>query len=92
MACSFFPRPQRDSSVHSSDPLQVTPAKDLDASIELTAVDVNPIGFKVHIGGWREDLIIQNVWLQDASGTTIELETMFLTLNKEVSKDFIPLT
>ena len=79
--CSFFPRPLQDSS----DPLQVTPAKDLDASIELIAVDVNHIGFKIHIEGWREDLIVQDVWLQDASGTMIELETIFSTVNMEGS-------
>jgi hypothetical protein len=81
--CSFFPSLQQDFSVHSSDPLQVTPATDLDASIELTTVEVNHKGFKVHIAGWRENMIVQNVRLQDASGSMIELETMFLTIKME---------
>lgn len=84
--CSFFPSPQQDSSVHSSDPLQVTPVKDLDASIELTAIDVNHIGFKIYIEGWGDDLIVQDVWLQDASGNMIELEAMFSTINMEGSR------
>jgi len=84
--CSLFPSQQQDSSVHTSDPLQVTPAKDMNASIELTAVDVNHIGLKVYIDGWRQGLIVQDVWLQDASGNMIELESIFSTINMEGSR------
>jgi hypothetical protein len=77
--CSLFPSPQQESSVPASASLQVSPARDLNASIKLMAVDVDHIGFKVHIDGWREGLIVQDIQLQDASGFMIELETMFLT-------------
>ena len=76
--CSLFLDPQQV-------PVQLTPTKGLDTSIELTAVDVNHLGFKIYIDGWREDLTVQNLWLQDANGNVIELESMFSTINMEGS-------
>jgi hypothetical protein len=70
----------------SSGTLQCTAEKNMNASIEQTAVDVSPIGFKMHIDERTEDLIVQDVWLQDVSANKIELETMCLIINSVGSR------